>query len=203
MKKTIVMAALACTAIASTAAAQSLTSTFAAGNGQDGAMFDLTVLNPNGIEITGFDYRLFGTQGGPQNTIEVWYVTNHTTFVGVHQNQAAWTLMGTDTITTTVFPPEMHVNIGGLQILFGETVGIYFTEIGQASTAVGYTNGPLGAFSNADLVFEDRGRGGTYPFGSQFSVRVWNGTIYYTVIPAPASLALLGLGGLVAFRRRR
>ena len=164
MKKGLIVAAIAGTALASAASAQSLTSTFVGGNGQDGAMFDLTVLNPNGIEITGFDYRLFGTQGGPQNTIEVWYVTNHTTFVGVHQNQAAWTLMGTDTITTTVFPPEMHVNIGGLQILAGETIGIYFTEIGQASTSVAYTNGPLGSFSNADLVFEERARGVPYPF---------------------------------------
>ena len=39
--------------------------------------------------------------------------------------------------------------------------------------------------------------------GSVFRPRVWNGTIYYRVIPAPASLALLGLGGLVAARRRR
>ena len=39
--------------------------------------------------------------------------------------------------------------------------------------------------------------------GSVFRPRVWNGTIYYRVIPAPASLALLVLGGFVATRRRR
>ena len=45
---------------------------------------------------------------------------------------------------------------------------------------------------------------GTYTDGAGFnSTSGSHGRIFVTVIPAPASLALLGLGGLVAIRRRR
>jgi len=37
---------------------------------------------------------------------------------------------------------------------------------------------------------------------SIFRPRVWNGTIYYNMIPEPAALALLALGGMTLIRRR-
>jgi hypothetical protein len=65
-----------------------------------------------------------------------------------------------------------------------------------------YTNGPLGPYGNADLTL-DLGSASNVPFtGNIFSPRVWNGTIYYDVIPGPGALALLGLAGLVRRRRR-
>lgn len=69
-----------------------------------------------------------------------------------------------------------HVPIGGLTLNAGETVGIYWTT---TDTGVRYTNGPLGAYENAHLRFEDRGTGNEYPFSVAYSPRVWNGTVYY------------------------
>ena len=151
----------------------SLTTTFAGGNGQDGSMFDLTAKET--IMITGWEGNIDASGGSA--TIEVYYVTDHTSFVGKETNSSLWTLLGSVTLTSTnsVGTPTV-VAIGGLTIASGETVGIYWTT--TAST-VSYTNGPLGVFENAELRFEDRGTGNAYPFGSIYSPRIWNGTIHY------------------------
>jgi uncharacterized repeat protein (TIGR01451 family) len=47
-------------------------------------------------------------------------------------------------------------------------------------TCIDYTNGPLGPYSNADIQL-DLGSGNPYPFGSPFSPRIWNGTVYYDI----------------------
>jgi hypothetical protein len=152
----------------------SLTTTFAGGNGQDGNMFDLTAKET--ITITGWEGSI-DASGGPA-TIEVYYVTDHTTYVGKEANSPLWTLLGSVTLpTTNPAGTPTFVAIGGLTIASGETVGIYWTT--TASAILSYTNGPLGVFENAELRFEDRGTGNAYPFGSLFSPRVWNGTIYY------------------------
>ncbi|MHC5184697.1 MAG: hypothetical protein ACYSPI_10550, partial [Planctomycetota bacterium] len=154
----------------------SLTTTFAGGNGQDGNMFDLTA--KNAITITGWEGNI-NASGGPA-TIEVYYVTDHSSFVGKETNPALWTLLGSVTLATTN-PRETptFVEIGGLAIAASETIGIYWTTTSE--TNVSYTDGPLGVFENADLRFEDRGTGNAYPFGTVFSPRVWNGTIHYEI----------------------
>ena len=153
----------------------SLTTTFAGGNGLNGNMFDLTAKET--ITITGWEGNI-DASGGPA-TIEVYYVTDHTTFVGKETNPALWTLLGSATLTSTnpAGTPTV-VEIGGLTIAGNETVGIYWTT---TASGVDYTNGPLGVFENAELRFEDRGTGNGYPFGSIFSPRVWNGTICYEI----------------------
>jgi len=152
----------------------SLTTTFAGGNGHNGNMFDLTAKET--ITITGWEGSI--DAGGGSATIEVYYVTDHTSFVGKETNQAFWTLLGSVTLPSTnpAGTPTV-VAIGGLTIASGETVGIYWTT--TASANVDYTNGPLGVFENAELRFEDRGTGNAYPFGGMFSPRIWNGTIHY------------------------
>jgi hypothetical protein len=140
-------------------------------------MWDLTVLSPAGITITSFDFNARANTSGPAS-IEVWYVTDHTSYVGKNTNQALWTLLGSANlpdINPTGTPT--NVPIGGLTINSGETVGLYFTR--TDATSIGYTNGPLGAFTNNDVRWEDRGLGVVYPFGSSFTPRIFNGTVHY------------------------
>lgn len=197
-------AALLAAAGVATAQSGSLTTLFTGGNGQSGAMFDLTNIGSNPIVITGWDYRLFttsavsGTQG-----IEVYFSLGG--YAGKETNPAAWTLLGQTTVSIVPGPTPIHAAIGGLTINPGEKYGIYFTRDNTGSTqSIAYTNGTGSnqVYMNSELLLE-AGVGKSYPFGSTFSPRVWNGTVYYDIIPAPGAAALLGLGGLVAIRRRR
>ncbi|MCC6907811.1 MAG: hypothetical protein IT430_07720 [Phycisphaerales bacterium] len=180
MRKSAMFAALACCSIGAAAFGQcddSITSTFSGGNGHRGAMWDLTCLNPDGITITSFDFNArAGTSG--QAIVEVYYVTDHTSYVGKENNGSLWTLLGTETIPS-INPngTPTPVNIGGLTIAFGETCGLYFTR--SDGISIEYTNGPLGAFQNNDVRWEDRGIGGEYPFLLSFNNRIFNGTVYY------------------------
>ena len=158
----------------------SLTSTFAAGNGHRGNMFDVVATNT--ITITSFD----GHPGGNTN-IEIYYKAG--THVGFINNAAAWTLVGSATGVVsqgmgnpTPIPIPVNVTIPA-----GQTYAFYITST-DGSTNLNYTNGtnPGGVFaSDANLQFLE-GVGLDYPFaGSPFSPRVWNGNIHYILGPAP------------------
>jgi hypothetical protein len=179
MQTALIAATVGLAAGTGVAQVRSLTTTFAAGNGHNGAMFDLTVKNPAGIRIVGFDYN--ERSGGPGSVVEVYYVTDLSSYVGKELDPGAWTLMGTETVPLPApTGSPTHVDIGGLEIDGGrENVGIYFTI---TSGSISYTNGPLGAFENDDLRFEDRGAGIVYPWSSIFQPRIWNGTIYYELL---------------------
>lgn len=181
MKKlSMFLAAAACCSIGAVAYGQcdgQVSSTFNEGNGHRGAMWDLTCLNPDGITITSFEFNARNGTSGPAE-IEVYYVTDHTTYVGKQNSAGLWTLLGQaslGSINPTGTPTP--VDIGGLTLNFGETCGLYFTR--SDGISIGYTNGPLGAFETADVRWEDRGMGGEYPFQLSFDNRVFNGTVYY------------------------
>ena len=168
---------LAAALIGAPAYAQSLTTTFNLNGSADGMMFDLTARKT--IQLTGFDYHPRGGGPGIFNTIEVYYVSDRSTYEGKESDPELWTLLGRETVETVAYPPATHVDIGGLILYPGETIGIYFTEINVAPTSIARTAGPLGVFENDDLIFEDRGAAIFYPFASVFTPRVWNGTIHY------------------------
>lgn len=170
----VLAAALAMGALLPLAAQSPLTTTFVGGNGQSGNMFD--IVGVNAVVITGFDVHLTGTA-----TIEVYAVTNGTSYVGNEANPAAWTLLGSVPnvvgagagVPTTV-PLTINVPVNPSQVQ-----GFYVTTTAGTLT---YTNGTtLGNVfaSNSDIQFLE-GIGNAYPFGAVFSPRVWNGNIYYT-----------------------
>ena len=89
----IFIAALALVAITSFTPAQfMLTTTLAAGNGQNGAMFDITNISGALVTITSFDQGFFAA--GTATLYEVYTVTAGTSFVGNETNAGAWTLQG-------------------------------------------------------------------------------------------------------------
>jgi hypothetical protein len=151
----------------------SIATTYSAGNGSNGNMFDVTALNP--ITINSVDVVISSVA---VSTVEVWY--RFGSFVGFESSNAGWTSAGTGTVmgAGNGNPVPLNVNLG-INIPGGQTYGIYVTSNGGAT--FGYSNGTAvgNLFSqNSDLsVFE--GKGGSY-FGVTISTRIWNGNIHYT-----------------------
>lgn len=200
MKKGILVAAIAGTTLASMASAQSLTTLFARNN--SGALggavyFDVTVA-ANPLTVTAFDTNT-------AETVSFGWEVYTRLGGGMGQHLAGdWVLvatgngrgMGIDVPSPVALNASFNLDANtfyGMALVMGPEAGHDYTN----------GNGSNQDYANGDLALR-LGDGSNAPFGgSAFSPRVWNGTIYYDVVPAPASIALLGLGGLVAVRRRR
>lgn len=152
----------------------SLSTTFNANNSSQALMFDLTTKWP--IRIFQMDSNM--TSEGPV-TVEVWYVTDLTSYQGKERIQEAWTLheavelpaaSGPDLPTAVPFSSE-------LMLPKDATVGILF----QINGTLRYNSNIIQSYENDDLRYEEGGIGGPNPLwhSLQFSPRTWNGTIHY------------------------
>jgi len=97
------------------------------------------------------------------------------------------------------------IDIPDIAIGGGATVGVAarFTDAGPRYFGTGTP--PYQLFSDANLTLTT-GDARSAPFtsgGSFFASRGLVGSLTYDVIPAPGTLALLGLGGLASTGRRR
>lgn len=166
-----------------------LTTTFQAGNGFDGNMFDITAINTITIDSIAGNFNV------GSGTAEVWYrVGSYQGFTG---SNAGWTQACAVPYTSTGNgAPGTTINASlNITIPAGQTYGIYV----HASGGVQYTNGTnVGNLYTSDAniqVFE--GHGGAY-FNLVNQPRIFNGRIMYsagcesartpvvaTVIPAP------------------
>lgn len=173
-------------------------------NGTGGVFLDLTPTGQS-LNLTAFATQ-FGNAAGGATSVEVW--TRPGTYVGFTTSNAGWTLSQTVSgisAGTTVTSGD-HVLTTPILLPAGGTTAIYLVGLGASpiryfgTGTVSNTN-----FANADLAaFSSISRTGGVAFGgTQFTPRAFVGTLTYEVVPAPASLALMGLGGLVAGRRRR
>ena len=147
--------------------ADSLETTFAAGNGQNGNMFDINVKNP--VAITGFTMNV--TASG---TAEIYYRSG--SYVGYESSATGWTV-----VATNVTVASTGAVLVSLPTSLSLGSGIHAFYVTMSSGSVAYTNGTsIGSVfaSNNDLDFY-QGVGKSYPFGSTFSPRVWNGRIHY------------------------
>ena len=178
MKFSSLCKAAALTALLALAAvpafAQSLTTTYAAGNGQNGNIFDL---NPaTDITLDRFDIHTSATAGAQVN-VEVYWRSG--TALGFENIDAGWVLLGTATATSQGSGNPTPVNIGGLGMAAGQTYGIYL-RLTNANLA--YTNGGPVTFSNAELSLTSyfgKANGDPLMSGGNFYPRQWNGTVYY------------------------
>lgn len=149
---------------------QSLTTTFASNNGLDGNMFDVTAAND--IRVVSVDCNAYAGSV----TIEVYTVPGG--YGGHETNAGAWTLRGSGTTTSAGTDQPTPIPFAlDIEIAAGETLGFYVTSTGSGMR---YTDGTGSspAASNDDLAIYE-GRGVDYPFGTSYSPRTWNGTIYY------------------------
>lgn len=152
----------------------SLSTTFAGGNGQSGNMFDVTNNLAVPIILDSIDQHI-GSTGA--ETVEIWYVTGGGTYVGNETNAAAWTLLGTANVTAAGVGNPTHVPVGGLVIPPGQTYGLYVTV---QTTNIDYTTLTANtSYTNGQITI-DVGIGNSYQFGGTFSPRGWNGRLYYS-----------------------
>ena len=189
------------------AQAQSLSTGFVSNNGTGGIFMNLTPAAAP-LEFTGFSTQ-FGSAAGTPVSVEVWVRTG--TYVGFTTSSTGWTLVetvaGTSAGTTT---NSAIINFAApIQLAAGQTMGIYLHSI-TAGGGIRYfgtgAGGHQTTFSNSDLtLFSDVSRTGAVSFaGTQFSPRTFAGTVTYNVVPEPATVLLLGVGGAFAlFQWRR
>lgn len=163
----------------------SLTTTFAGGNSFDGNMFDIVAIND--ILITGFDGNLDPGTG----TVEIWHKTG--THVGFETSNAAWTLLGTTSVTSTGNGSATAIPIPlSVPIAAGQTHAFYVHN----SNGVDYTNGA----TVGNVLVQDanlqvlEGSGGGY-FAVTFSPRNFNGNVHYESAGSQGSLSFIWSDG--------
>ena len=149
-----------------------LTTMFASDNQFAGNSFDVGALTP--LTIVGFDINL--DTGLADHTIDVWI--REGTADGFEQVAAGWTLLGSDVVVPAGMDLPTHVNVGGLWMDTGDTVGIIITT--HENTDFRYTSGGPFPYENSDMrILTLRGLAAGFPPASVFTYRAWNGTVHY------------------------
>lgn len=162
-------------------------------------MFDVVTFS-NALTVTGFDLNL----SSAASIIEVYKKSG--SFVGSQDSASAWTLVGSTAITSNGSGNATFVDIADFGLEANATTGLYITSQGTGYTQ--YTNGTgVGnvAAANADLQILE-GHGKAYAFSTNYSPRIFSGTIQYEVaaVPEPSTWAMMGLGLVgLAFSRRK
>ena len=162
----------------------SLTTLYAHNNTFAGNTFDIQPTVD--MTIDSFDVNIGNFQGvsgagaGVTATVSIYWRPG--TSDGFQNNSAGWTLLGTANVTSQGTNLPTNVPIGGLNLLAGETYGIYVSLDNHdgSSLSLLYTNGGPSAYSNTDLALTTFYGKGTPVFtGGTFTFRQWNGTIHY------------------------
>ncbi|MAG58272.1 MAG: hypothetical protein CMJ83_18450 [Planctomycetes bacterium] len=138
-------------------------------------MFDVVATNP--VFVNDFDCNM---DAGTWD-VAIYVVTGGGTWSGNQTNAGNWTLLTTVTGVSSAGignPTNLGVNLGHM-IGAGATQGFYLTATN--GTSFNYTNGSsVGAVYSSDANISIlEGAGKSYPFGSTFQPRVWNGTVHY------------------------
>ncbi|MDX2362249.1 MAG: gliding motility-associated C-terminal domain-containing protein [Crocinitomicaceae bacterium] len=141
-------------------------------NGQSGIMFDIVALQSVNITELAMDFTT-----GSWN-MEIYFVAG--THVGNETNAAAWTLLGTLNGWNATGGSNVLIPITFSQFLCAGDVGAFYVTASN-STGGNYSNGTgVGNVAAADANIQVlEGTGKAYPFGTNFTPRVPNVTVYY------------------------
>lgn len=203
--KSVMFATVLASTLVGTAMGGVLSTGTSANNGAGGIFLDLTPTS-SPLVLTSFA-TVIGSSAGLPVTVEVW--TRPGSYVGFTGSNTGWTLSQTlnGTSAGSGSVSNDFVLSNPIALPAGSTTAVYLHSItlGGGIRYFGIGTDSISNYSNADLaLFTNVGRTGNVAFGgNQFSPRAFVGNLSYNIVPAPASLALVGLGGLVAGRRRR
>jgi hypothetical protein len=188
--------------LVTSANAQMISTIFTGGNSNSiggGNYFDVNVLNPAGLTVTSLDINTTAVAGTPF-TINLWTRTG--TSVGFETSMAGWTQVSTGSGVSNGLNVPSPVDMTDFTLAPGLT-GFALNNVGVSFS---YTNGN-GAnqnYANADVTLALGTATNVFLTAPIFTPRVWNGTIFYTTIPEPTSMALVGIGAVgIGLRRWR
>lgn len=179
-------------------------STALSNNGTGGIFMTLT--SNSDLSVVSFD-TYFGAAAGTAGSVEV-YVRDGA-YAGFTASNVGWTLFDTVAFTSNGTATLAAVTLNNqisLQTGIGKSVYLHSVTTGNGIRYTGTSAAPpQTTWSNADLtLFSDVSRTGAVPFGgTQFTPRTFAGNVSYQAVPEPASLAVLGLVGAAAARRRK
>ena len=156
-----------------------ITTSYAAGNGCYGNLFDVGATND--LSVCSFDIHL--DAGTPASTINVWAVTGGGSWLTNQGSAANWTLLATTTVTGAGIgvPTPLSLNLG-YPIPAGTVQGFVIEKTVGAAPNIRYSNGTAyGSIeaTNADVTIYGGG-GICAPGGfTANTTRNWNGTMHY------------------------
>ena len=158
-------------------------------------MFDLTVINPNGIRFNEFTVNV--AQSG-EHTLDVY--TRSSTYVGFENNAAEWTF-----VSTGASGPGSPAN-GAVMIdvadfdLAPGTYGLALVNTNYQAWITFSGNN----YGNSDVSIQTGAYAQGLFTGGSFANRTWNGSINYEVIPEPTTgLLILFAAGLLLTHPRQ
>ncbi|MBK7938250.1 MAG: hypothetical protein IPJ82_14730 [Lewinellaceae bacterium] len=162
-------------------------------NGAAGIMFDVKNLSAEAIEVTEF-----GPVLDPGSwEVEVYITKSASSWQGVEENLAAWSLLGTRTVTSTGTGAGTALTDFVIALAAGESRGIYLTStLGAPVRCTGINAGiPRQADDGTLLVSSLPGAAKGYPFGQTYVSRAYNGYVKYAATRAkPEQIAGLPSG---------
>ncbi len=165
--------------------------------------FDVTVGN-NPIAVTGFDvnaqsnwqqfgflaYTMEGSHVGNEHTVSMW------TF----RTRGSGILAGPDSPSRVVVNTPFHLKAN---TIFGFALTLRTSETPPAKHFFTVGDGTNQIYSNEDISLSLGSYTDDLFTGNVVSPRVWNGTVYYEVVPEPASVFGFSFCLVYLLRRRR
>ncbi|MBL8723671.1 MAG: hypothetical protein JNK49_06465 [Planctomycetes bacterium] len=190
MLQTPSCAALMLLCLATTATAQTTLSTLFTGgnslNSPGSVLFDATVLDPEGLVVTGFQVNCENTRNGPVGSlfeVHVYLTARGGTYLGNQANPAVWTRVATGTATSLAQGTPTPVDTSDFFLPAG-SYGMalnFVIPTGGAGTAFAYTNGNGANQQYLDTKLRlDLGSASSGVFtGPVYNPRVFNGAVVY------------------------